>query len=655
MKHSNPQTSPELTEKLPESNQIAENSPAPSDEQTAPIPIENSGDAPKETTLNAQAVRLAVTPKQPAPTVSPVSEELTLTFARYVKNHQKAYKDALPGADTQLDNPSQAWVNAPSIAPEEMSLDSTLDAAHLDAMFRILIASRPHLVNVGIFPVFNQDALENVARDAIYNAIKADPKYKDMLPNTDPLPEKSSLTDRKALKKRDKEEDKRIAQEKALQAEAEKVFHNLKISVLGCHLGMANLADFNLLGHPSNPDLQFDQCEQWIIPFRANNNHYTVAVVNAVTVDDQKIAFIKYYDSLNGRIDSNHKLKIEQLFQSKGFETAYQCVSTQDQRYGDNNCGIFACLKAIDIASENAGNPERIVATFRENYDSAITGFRVQFANIFQDRGYAVKIDDELKNAYAQQSEKFAQESVSQNRVDEIYRIMQQQIDKLQTTEQDKTALESKAPTHPLTPLEVNQRFTKLVAYGEKIKRDLYALRHKSDSNDEDKVEIDRLVAILAAYEGAEREIRVKLQAARLGENLTLLDKFLSLSWKKTFLALVGLGVGVYFGIPLLISLTLPFVQFALTYLPLNPLMTIIGGAFAFTAGIEVIQYFSQEQPAPSTRVRPQAAAPAFRPEFIAPPPLLVNYKRKQTMPTEAGAIEAQASTLAVEGVKNNV
>lgn len=582
-----PQTTGEAELHLPAISQNSE------DVQDAPIIVSSS--EPPMTEIAEDTIRFEHL----------TTEQVTLKFAKYVLEQRRAYR-FLPGAEQKVEKPSEIWQKATSVAPEPMSVNNQLDAEHLDVLYRTMIAGSPQLKNVGIFPIFHQEGFYPVAQAMAYHTVKNDPQFRHMIPDTTPLPERSSLFhDPAALQRRDNEEKKRTSQERALNREADRVLSQRKINIYHCFLKMAELKNSTLLGHPNHTHISFEQCEQIVFPFRINNNHYTIAVVK-LEHQDIKQAKIQYYDSLgaNRQMDEKWRAELFAFFHSKGFIPSYSCISAHDQR-ADNNCAIFALFKGLDVLNQNIGHPECRLANCVNDYEDIMKGFRVVLAEILITQGFNISIDKELKNAFNELQKKFIQKSIEQKQVEDVYRLIAEKLAKF-----GNSVIQAEVRKTSLTSSDVDAKFNEWVHFREELHQRLSSLLFQETKTESDNALILELGLLLKAYDDAEKEIQTEVRKIRerefFNQHSTLIDRFLQMDLGKTAFFLSATAILVYLFFPFIISMTVNLLSYvtnlipfhvALDLLPLNPLVTIFGGAFLFTTTLSFIRFLVEEQP----------------------------------------------------------
>lgn len=341
-------------------------------------------------------------------------EEIVAAYENYLIEQGQSYLQALPGSES-----SDSDAPVPSI----VDLHSQFDAEHLEGIIRSLVAARPHLyLNVGVFPVFNVDAMQMQAKDLVVNKILADPEYQYLVKDSEPLAERSLIAHfPQLLAERDEEELLRNQQDQEVNQLAEQLLSdnemNQEHSFFRWHLEAIAFSEHSFLGNVRNKQLLFGHCEQFIIPFRQVSDegcHYTVAVVNCSQENGQAKAWIQYYDSCGYDLEEQYQEQLVNFFcDDMGYdEVQYDCISQRDQK-DKINCSIFAGLKAIDIANENVNNDERFIKDLNaRNYAERLLYFRIKIADLLSQAGYNIEIAEELTEADKRQQARFKQQAL---------------------------------------------------------------------------------------------------------------------------------------------------------------------------------------------------------------------------------------------------
>lgn len=322
-------------------------------------------------------------------------DEITQNYIQYIQEQRISY-----------------FLNAPSAqmgdtVPSIVTRHSQFDAEHLDGILRYLVGERAHLVNtLGIFPVFNQDAFYRLAQDFVVNKILMEPRFTHLVKDTTPLVERSKVKDfPELLEARDLEEAKRSAQDREVNQEAAKILRENGITsdvLLLYYLQAIARSEQSYLGNREREDILFDRCDQFIIPFRKDGNHYTVAVVQCTQKDEQRCAHIKYYDSLGSGLEAKYKSQLAKFFLNMGFpKVLYSNLSKREQK-DKCNCAIFAGFKAIDIANMHVGNDERLLKNLDVDYVALFDFFRYRAVEMLTESGCNISIS----NKFTQQLKK---------------------------------------------------------------------------------------------------------------------------------------------------------------------------------------------------------------------------------------------------------
>ncbi|MCS5709305.1 hypothetical protein CC99x_010350 [Candidatus Berkiella cookevillensis] len=316
-------------------------------------------------------------------------DEITQSYIQYIEEQHISYFHNIPGA--------QMGDTVPSIVTRH----SRFDAEHLDGILRYLVGARAHLVNtLGIFPVFNQDAFYRLARDFVVNKILTEPRFQHLVKDTTPLVERSEVKDfPELLEERDLEEAKRSAQDREANQEAAKILKENGVgsdTLLLYYLEGIARSEKSYLGNKGNEHISFENCHQFIIPFRKDDNHYTVAVVQCTQEGEQRCAHIKYYDSLGAGLDAKYKQQLAKFFINMGFSRVlYNSLSKREQR-DKYNCALFAGFKAIDIANMHVGDDERLLKNLDNDYAALFDSFRYRVVEMLTESGCNISLSPEF-------------------------------------------------------------------------------------------------------------------------------------------------------------------------------------------------------------------------------------------------------------------
>lgn len=136
---------------------------------------------------------------------------------------------------------------------------------------------------------------------------------------------------------------------------------------------------------------------QFILPFLINQ-HYSIAVIKIARNQKSKLATIQYYNSFGTPLENNLQQQLKHFLRKRGFGVKYHCICAPDQQE-NHNCGIFICLKAIDMANENSEHPEVLLAIEsldHTTYHDFFTHYRYQFAHALHQDGHNVSPSSEL-------------------------------------------------------------------------------------------------------------------------------------------------------------------------------------------------------------------------------------------------------------------
>ncbi len=289
---------------------------------------------------NARDAVIVETPASPLPTLASLG----------IFNIEELAKTVI---NDMLDNLDAAQK---TVIGEDISANSWLVAEQVKAGISGFVARRAHLKdNVGVYPTFSGQALYERIREQVC----------------------AQFTDKKNFALADK-----ILAENGITIE--KLFEWYLEGVAG--------SNKYLLANPKNKMLSYNNCNQYVIPFHAGGNHFNVAVIN-FNKELKNGAHIKFFDSFGSDLSESYQNQLKAFIEKKFLLTpSYECVSEGIQS-DVINCGVFAICKAIDIANENAGNPERLLAGFSgAHYETFMSCKRQEIALMLQEDGYKAPI-----------------------------------------------------------------------------------------------------------------------------------------------------------------------------------------------------------------------------------------------------------------------
>lgn len=328
--------------------------------------------------------------KQPLVT----KDAIIAAYLQYLLSQHQSYFYAMPGAmpgDSAL-----AFV-------EE---DSLFDAEHVNGILRYLVGQRPHFAeNVAIFPVFNPDAFYRVAQDLVVSRMLSLPKYQHLVKDKTPvLEEAECLGDEDLLAEREAELAFRDEQDNQANEIAGNILAEMGMNdnvMLHWHLNGIAKSLNSLVGNRTHPLQPFADCSQFVIPFRQDENHYTVAVVNCISDKNENgIANIQYYDSLGDELAEHEQTQLCDFFYDLKFdEVNFDCVSVHEQREG-YNCGIFASFKAIDLLNANSNLDERLLPDLeklhKSEYHELFHYFRNRIVEMLRESGCNIALSEDF-------------------------------------------------------------------------------------------------------------------------------------------------------------------------------------------------------------------------------------------------------------------
>jgi hypothetical protein len=514
-----------------------------------------------------------------------------------VEEFRRSIVNLLIKQQSAYTNPLGSEIEA---VPTELGTQDLLDAEHVDAIIRLLISERhdtpipdkEYRFKVGIFPVYSPDYLYSQAQTLVYKNIVSDPRNADKLPSAVPLPELAGLVgaQREAQSEANKKEEKiRNDKEKALRAEANSILVNKGIlrENIFPHFLESVSGSPALLGNPKATEMLFDKAHQHIIPFRIGN-HYTVAVVDCYTDQtDQKIAAIKYYNSLDGDLDPLLREQLKSFFASKGWNASYECVSRRDQNDGVN-CGFFAAFKAIDLVNENYELQERLL---RPEDGSQMIMARGLFIKWMQIMGLNVTPSAELKATLATLSAQ--QKQIEEAKQGIISWILHFEMAINGTT--DKL----------LDPIMSKESFDHLWRRCQEQHRiaqeKLTDLKAKIEKSPEETKQIEELNKLLMGFSPLVNDYRQVAQLANAnytyhrqtpGFFAWFWQGLKNFPWLKTLFWLGAIAATAYFGWPYILQAA----TWAGTALPIDPIATIFTGAFVFVTGFAFVNNFMAYQ-----------------------------------------------------------
>jgi len=318
--------------------------------------------------------------------------EITSAYLNYLITQHQSYFYAMPGA-----MPGDS-------ALTYVENDSLFEAEHVNGILRYLVGNRTDFSDsVAVFPVYNSDALYRLAQDLVVSKMLSLPKYKHLVKDKTPLIEVSAcFDDIQMLQDRNAKEVFRNEQDHQANEIAGTILADIGMTeevMLQWHLDSIAKSDLPLVGNKTDLVLNFLDCSQFVIPFRKDMSHYTVAVVNFMSDEDaNEIANIQYYDSLGYDLPESEKTQLCDFFRDQNFdEVNFDCVSAKEQREG-HNCGIFASFKAIDLLNKNTEHEERLIPNLaminESEYRALFNYFRNRVVDMLRESGCNISLSE---------------------------------------------------------------------------------------------------------------------------------------------------------------------------------------------------------------------------------------------------------------------
>ncbi len=497
--------------------------------------------------------------------------------------------------------------------PDTMDVNNWLEWQHVYGAIPILVAERQHLRdNVGVFPPYNLNRMKELLESRVTTKLIKDAGLAtrvtangDTILDEPPLPSLSTLTERgKVL--RNNEEKRRNEAERQRYAKAKEILEKNNLSeekAFELYLEALGESKENFLGNPYKKDLSIDECTQFIIPFNFNNSHFAVSVVKFEKEGDKKIAIIKHYDSMGSDLRETLKSQLISYCAGLGFEPRYQCVSQRDQRYDGYNCGIFACFKAIDIANENANNPERLLDNLRyDNYHQIMDSLRYVISLKLREFGINVSSSAHLTGRLKQQQENFARASVQSQQIGMLNALLWEVKNQLESGLAECKGENPKQNTAeiPFPDMQSRNLFNECMSLFNQALTQLQVLEQKQDKTAEEvakynrlqgRVDMFRTVAADLSTQVGVIERRNQSILSRLGLN-SLSNWIAAQNWQTLALALPLGCLAFLLGIPVMGSLLLAIGGFLVANLGLS---FMVGGGIvsAFAAGGAVSYFLS--------------------------------------------------------------
>ncbi len=577
---------------------IQDKAQAPKGEQSKPKKQAKPRARPRKG--KSGAPRAKQTKRQAQEELSLDREQLKLSVERALKNQILAHVPNNPMISAKgLDKDG---LRDGTEAPEEIGTSNWLEWQHVYGLLPSLVAERKHLFDsVGIFPAFSatrmNELLQNEAELVIIKNLGLPTR---VTPNGDTvLIEKAFKDDSKltakerAAKKRELAKINREARQRRQQAAELLENSNLgENNAFTLYLEAIGESKENFLGNPKKPDLSLDECQQFIIPFHYQNNHYTVAVVHFVRSNKQMVADIKYYDSIGSDLDDSLKTQLIAYCESLGFKARYTCASKPDQKEG-YNCSMFASFKAIDICNSNFKHPERFLSDLTSvNYDQVLIMLRYTASLMIKAFGQNVKPSSELAGDLKAKLTAFIKSSEYAKKVSDLNSFINDLIGSFnKTLKITGTLEENKKPLPDRDPAILVAELKKLYEQAKKL---IEPLQKNEKQSDEEKATIAAYLVPINLYEMLSSQIERQIEDLK-GIKKTLAQESSNSSWIasigwKTLLLMMPLGAfTLFFGLPAIATLVL---QLA-TMLPSNPAMTIFAGALIFSTGTLGIYLFN--------------------------------------------------------------
>jgi UDP-N-acetylglucosamine transferase subunit ALG13 len=155
-----------------------------------------------------------------------------------------------------------------------------------------------------------------------------------------------------------------------------------------------------ILESPQKYHLSLKNHQQFIIPLLIEE-HYSVVVISLFTQDKVKTAQIQHYNSFGQTLGAQYISQLKGSFAYFGYRVTFSCQAEPEQQ-DTYNCGLLICLKAIEIASKNAGKAELLLPLKRQNregYQQLVDHYRYQVAKMLVEEGYPISICPQLAPA----------------------------------------------------------------------------------------------------------------------------------------------------------------------------------------------------------------------------------------------------------------
>lgn len=288
---------------------------------------------------------------------------------------------------------------------QDIYQNGCLDIEHLDAI-RVAIKKDPALKNrVRVFPGYCKEKTTGIMIDEVVKELtKNDPPE-------EALPERSTLQDEEALEARDAEENRRNERSQQLNAKARRILKDSAIDEKKIFtLFLAACRQEEALWSGQQFAKKIMEGEQWVIPIRLDQNHFTTLVIHF----SRGAYTIQYFDSLKESTESKNTIpeKIAPLVE--GFEKyiidlgyAYKKESFVD--YSEKvqkdieNCGVFTFYASLYFVYQNAKreHPEGLFGTwvsvrdFVRNQAARLLFYREKMANLLKEEGYQTEFVNE--------------------------------------------------------------------------------------------------------------------------------------------------------------------------------------------------------------------------------------------------------------------
>lgn len=525
--------------------------------------------------------------------IQTVKQKLEDTFARFVLSERKIYDDVLlkkhsaePSSKKNLQkNTTNRFVKDSLLQRKElrnMNVQAWFSMKHIDGVIRTFVGLRPELRNVvAVFPIFNEEILQMLIKKICITYKLKDP--------------------------------------------------NLSRDIL-FRWYIEFMEKKGLVGNFYRPALTVKGADFYVVPIHVKGNQYSlVLIANGVDSQKQKIVDIKYYDALNGKIPEELHRPLHGFFSVKADQVIFESLQIQRIEESENS-SVYICLKAIDMI--NRGNSSNDFDPV--NHHARVQAYKFLLSNALSNQDLVIKYRSTFTNdiIFQQNEMVIACNSVMDNKAyatdAEKARILCQQAmtplmrsPKIPPKARVNDKGEIQKPTitsgHSLTPHEI---FVRCRKFRQKLQSMREKLEKQPNLTDVEMAFLTWIMRTILAFEQAKdglygkmrpkaevkRQINVSpprrrrhrhIELSAFGRLISWLSQkrkatsawVVNSTWKSLLMYCFTGAALLMFGVPIITAIG-AHIAF---YLPVDPLVTILGGSAFFVLGYEFVCYISKQ------------------------------------------------------------